>query len=94
VSHGQSVRLQTRIIDVDFKNNACDDGTRFGLSHEVLCSAKHDPPVDSLPTGSIAPPELPHLLSIPAVGFYEASVLHAAPFCTGIRILSAGVVIH
>jgi hypothetical protein len=84
------VRLTTRIVDVDFKNNARDSGTRLGLSRELLCSAQHDPTVDGLPTGSIAPPKLPHFLSIPAVGFYEASVLHAAPFCTGMPISSAG----
>jgi hypothetical protein len=33
-----------------------------------------------------APPKFPYCLSIPALGFYEASVLHAAPFCTGRRI--------
>jgi hypothetical protein len=46
----------------------------------LLCTAQHDPAVDRLPTGSIAPPEFPHFLSIPAVGFYQASVLHVAPF--------------
>ena len=80
----------SRIVDVDLKNSARDSRTRFDLGWELLRTAQHDPAVDRLPTGSIAPPEFPHFLSIPAVRFYEASVLHAAPFCTGMRILSPG----
>jgi TPR repeat protein len=56
----------------------------------LLRRPQQDAPVDNLPTGPIAPPEFPHFLSIPAVRFYEASVLHAAPFCTGKRICQPG----
>jgi hypothetical protein len=90
LGYREGVRLQTRILDVDFKNDASDDGTRFGLGRELFRGAQHDPAVDRLPTGSIAPPELPHFPSIPAFVFDEASVLYAAPLCTAMRILSAG----
>ena len=90
LGHRKGVRLHSRIVDVDLKNNARSRRARFDLGRELLCTAQHDPAVDRLPTGSIAPPELPHFLSIPAVRFYEASVLHAAPFCTGMHILSPG----
>jgi hypothetical protein len=86
---GQGVRLQTRIIDVDLKNNAGGDCSRFDFSRELLRSAEQDPAVDGLPAGPIAPPKLPNFLPIPAFGFYEASVLHAAPFCTRGAISSA-----
>ena len=80
LGHRKGVRLHSRIVDVDLKNNARGRRARFDLGRELLCTAQHDPAVDRLPTGSIAPPEFPHFLSIPAVRFYEASVLHAAPF--------------
>jgi hypothetical protein len=40
LGYGEGVGLQTRIIDVDFKNNAGDSGTRLDLSRELLCSAQ------------------------------------------------------
>src|SRR2546421_12432955 len=83
LGHRKGVRLHSRIVDVDLKNNARSRRARFDLGRELLCTAQHDPAVDRLPTGSIAPPEFPHFLSIPAVGFYQAPALPDAPFLDG-----------
>jgi hypothetical protein len=46
LGYREGVRLQTRILDVDFKNDASDDGTRFSFGRELFRSAQHDPAVD------------------------------------------------
>ena len=87
LGHREAVRMHSRIVDVDLKNNACVRRARFDLGRELLCTAQHDPAVDRLPTGSIAPPEFPHSLSIPAVGFLSGFRSALLLFCSGIRTL-------
>src|SRR5947209_7815903 len=88
LGHRKGVRLHSRIVDVDLKNNARGRRARFDLGRELLCTAQHDPAVDRLPTGSIAPPEFPHFLSISAVGFFAPACALCKP---GGNCISPGV---
>src|SRR5437879_12254817 len=85
LGHRKGVRLHSRIVDVDLKNNARGRRSRFDLGRELLCTAQHDPSVDHLPTGSIAPPEFPplpvHSGGWLLSGFRSACCSFFAPAC-------------
>src|SRR5579863_3249931 len=90
VRHCQHTGMQTRIIRIDFKDNSFNDLAGIRLGTELLSCAHHDATVNCLPAGSISPSKLPYSLSASAFGLYKASILHAAPFCTGTELIKPG----
>src|SRR6266568_733575 len=92
--HGQHTGPQARIIRIDLKDNSFDDLAGRDLGRELLNSTQHDTTVDCLPAGSISPSKFPYTVSASALGLYKASVLYAAPFCTGALASSAGAGSH
>jgi hypothetical protein len=89
--HREHPGREAGITRIDFKENPLDDPAGLVLGCDLLGCPHYDATIDWLTSASISPSKLPYTLSASAFGFYKASILHAAPFCTGVWAGSAGL---
>src|ERR1700757_1114643 len=78
--HGEPTAPQTGIIRIDLENNPSDDLAGLDFGRELLSGANTILTIDCFTAGSISPAEFPYARSAPALGLYEAAILHNAPF--------------